>query len=235
MPFEVDVVVVHDSARAFAPSWVGADAQEMVINGGVTAVVPVLDVCDTLRTKDTNFAPVEIDRNRVVLCQTPQVFDFAGLFAAYEAVVKDGVCMKQEENNAEMQERACLQAGILDDAGVYEKAGGKVQFICGSVHSFKITTDEDLQLARWRVAGSIQPVQSAEGNGVQSIHVDSLFTATAADFHAFGTSLGCQLAGVYFEDVPSLQGHSDGDAAVHAIVDAMLLAAGAGIWGAFLG
>ena len=54
------------------------------------------------------------------------------------------------------------------------------------------------------------------------------------DTHAFGGDGELWLAGLYWPDEPALAGHSDGDAVAHAMVDALLSAAGLGdIGGAF--
>jgi 2-C-methyl-D-erythritol 2,4-cyclodiphosphate synthase len=48
------------------------------------------------------------------------------------------------------------------------------------------------------------------------------------DIHRFGERGTLTLAGVRFPAVPALLGHSDGDAALHAVIDALLGAAGLG-------
>ena len=53
-------------------------------------------------------------------------------------------------------------------------------------------------------------------------------TGLAADAHAFGPGDGLWLAGVEIPDAPRLHGHSDGDAALHAIAGALLGAAALG-------
>jgi 2-C-methyl-D-erythritol 2,4-cyclodiphosphate synthase len=50
----------------------------------------------------------------------------------------------------------------------------------------------------------------------------------ASDVHAFGPENGLWLAGVEIPAAPRLHGHSDGDAALHAIAGALLGAAGLG-------
>ncbi len=56
------------------------------------------------------------------------------------------------------------------------------------------------------------------------------------DVHAFADGEEMHLAGLYFPDEPrGLSGHSDGDVAAHALVDAVLGAAGMGDIGATFG
>jgi 2-C-methyl-D-erythritol 2,4-cyclodiphosphate synthase len=53
-------------------------------------------------------------------------------------------------------------------------------------------------------------------------------TGLGFDSHAFSTAGTLRLGGVSFPGVPALEGHSDGDALLHAIVDALLGAVSAG-------
>lgn len=58
---------------------------------------------------------------------------------------------------------------------------------------------------------------------------------TGFDAHAFDPEKPLFLAGLVWENEPGLVGHSDGDAVVHAIVDALLGAAGLGDIGSRFG
>lgn len=62
-----------------------------------------------------------------------------------------------------------------------------------------------------------------------------LRTGIGVDAHQFGDSGPCSLAGLQWPDAPRLLGHSDGDAAVHALSDAVLSACNLGDIGTFFG
>ena len=67
--------------------------------------------------------------------------------------------------------------------------------------------------------------------------MDKLRTGVGVDAHKFSTDASgpCALAGLEWPDTNRLEGHSDGDAAVHALCDAVLAAAGIGDVGQVFG
>ena len=58
---------------------------------------------------------------------------------------------------------------------------------------------------------------------------------TGFDVHAFDPDAPLRLAGIDWPGEPGLSGHSDGDAVCHAVVDALLSAAGLGDIGGLVG
>lgn len=114
---------------------------------------------------------------------------------------------------------AASGADYTDDAALFAAAGFRVRHIPGSANAFKITTSADLERAR----RLLHPGPSAPRVGV------------GTDVHAFGGEGHLWLAGLEWPGEPALSGHSDGDAVAHAIVDALLSAAGLGDIGEHFG
>ncbi len=103
---------------------------------------------------------------------------------------------------------------FTDDAALFQDAGGTVSIVEGEARAFKITTPWDLRRAE-NVLGSTA----------------GLRTGLGVDVHAYDDSAPLWLGGLYWPDEPGLAGHSDGDAVIHAICDALLSAAGLGDMG----
>jgi 2-C-methyl-D-erythritol 4-phosphate cytidylyltransferase/2-C-methyl-D-erythritol 2,4-cyclodiphosphate synthase len=105
---------------------------------------------------------------------------------------------------------AAADREFTDDAALFAAAGHPVAVIEGDPAAFKITNEADLLRAATRI----------EGAGMR--------TGIGMDVHAYDESAPLWLGGLYWPDQPGLAGHSDGDAVIHAVCDALLSAAGLG-------
>ncbi len=101
---------------------------------------------------------------------------------------------------------------FTDEAALLEAAGFPVAAVPGEATNLKVTLPEDLARAEALLAARLGPVRVGHG----------------ADEHPFGPESGLALGGIVIEGAPRLRGHSDGDAVLHAVADALLGAAGLG-------
>lgn len=101
-----------------------------------------------------------------------------------------------------------------DDASLIERIGAKVKMIDGSYENIKITTPEDLIMAEALMKNKSGEMNFRNGFGY--------------DCHRFAYGRKFILGGVEIPFDKGLQGHSDADALLHAICDALLGAAGCG-------
>lgn len=201
---DVEIVLVHDAARALTPPEVFARVIDAVAAGS-DAVIPVLPVVDTLKRIDADTVVEPVDRSVLAAAQTPQGFRRAVLDDAYRDATADHT----------------------DDAALLQAAGTVVRTVPGDERAFKITTSADLDRARGLVS-PIPPVVPAVPVAIPRVGIGT-------DVHAFGGDGTLWLAGLEWPGEPGLHGHSDGDAVAHAIVDAVLAAAGLGDIGTHFG
>ena len=102
-------------------------------------------------------------------------------------------------------------AAPTDDAAVVEAAGGRVVRTPGDPMLFKLTYPEDFAMAE-ALAGAARIVRMGQG----------------FDVHRLGPGDGVWLCGVKIATDKALIGHSDADAGLHALTDAILGAAADG-------
>lgn len=127
LPDDVDVILVHDAARALMPAAVFR-AVVAAVRAGHGAVVPALPVTDTLRLLAPGPGERSPRRDRLVAVQTPQGFDRRVLTRAHATAVDGGLA--------------------TDDAGLAEATGVAVHVVPGHEHGFKVTRPLDLVFAR---------------------------------------------------------------------------------------
>ncbi|MEO6886578.1 MAG: 2-C-methyl-D-erythritol 4-phosphate cytidylyltransferase, partial [Jatrophihabitantaceae bacterium] len=132
----VDLVLVHDVARAFVQVQVISRVID-ALRGGADAVVPTLAVADTVRAVDpvSGLLGQTVDRAGLVVVQTPQGFDRRLLVRAHAQASTD-------------------QAS--DDASLIEAIGATVSAVAGDEDAFKITRPLDLALAELVAAKGVR-------------------------------------------------------------------------------
>ena len=121
---EVAIVGIHDAVRPLA-------SKKLIIKlflwaENSTAVIPVVAPIDSYRIVEGDDSRI-IDRSALRMVQTPQLFQAEALRKAYEQP---------------------FSATFTDDASVMEAAGHKVTLVEGERENIKITTPEDIAIAK---------------------------------------------------------------------------------------
>ncbi|MGZ9097817.1 MAG: 2-C-methyl-D-erythritol 4-phosphate cytidylyltransferase [Micavibrio sp.] len=176
-----DIILIHDAARPLVSvAEIEAVVKAVDNSGAATLAVPVSDTLT--RGEDM------IDRGGLYAIQTPQGFRAGIIREAHE---------KFKDHN-----------DFTDDSGMVRALGHKVTLVPGNRRNFKITTADDLEIARQLMNSSQKETRTALG----------------FDVHAFDVSKPgpIRLGGVNIPFEKTLAGHSDADVGLHAITDAIL-------------
>jgi 2-C-methyl-D-erythritol 4-phosphate cytidylyltransferase len=120
-----DWVMIHDGARPFLTPDLIEDGLKIVADiGAAVAAVPVKDTIKL--AADERLIGKTLQRDRLWAAQTPQIFSFDMITKAYENLTTE----------------------VTDDATAVERLGYKVKLYMGDYKNIKVTTAEDLALAR---------------------------------------------------------------------------------------
>lgn len=119
------VVAIHDGARPCITQSILEQGLEKVEKTG--AAIPVIPVTDTVkRLNDIGRVETTLPRKNYKFSQTPQFFDLDLIRKAHRKIIKD----------------------VTDDASMIEMIGGEVEVFDGDIENLKITTSNDLVIAR---------------------------------------------------------------------------------------
>jgi 2-C-methyl-D-erythritol 4-phosphate cytidylyltransferase len=132
---DVELVAVHDAVRPFVtPEHVSRVIEEARKCGAAILGIPAMDTVKEVKRgslpEDTALITATIPRERVVLAQTPQVFQIKLLKEAFARAAADGV-------------------NASDEAGLVERLGHDVHVVHGTERNIKITKPADMELARF--------------------------------------------------------------------------------------
>lgn len=138
VPADRDLVLIHDGARPFV--------SEEIVNGVLSAAeqwgaaLAAVPVTDTVKISEDGGDTVSgtFDRDKIWLAQTPQAFNRDLILAAHRSARK-------------------ADFSVTDDTTLVERSGHPVRIVKGDPWNIKITTLEDLELARWIVERRREP------------------------------------------------------------------------------
>jgi 2-C-methyl-D-erythritol 4-phosphate cytidylyltransferase/2-C-methyl-D-erythritol 2,4-cyclodiphosphate synthase len=194
-------VLVHDAARPAASPELMVRVVSAVRAG--TGAVPTIPVADSLKTVDSSRAITgALDRDGVLAAQTPQGATLRQLRAA------------TEESHA-------WGRAATDEAAAMTSGGISVVAVDGESINRKLTDPGDDAALRAVLASWSAPLSPP-------ILTEGLRAGIGFDAHRLEEGRELRLAGISFARETGLAGHSDGDVALHAVIDALLGAGGAG-------
>ena len=165
-------VFIHDAARPnFSIRLLKNIAKNLKNN---KAVVPIINSKDTIKYKTQNRI-FNLNRNNLLLTQTPQAFRFKELYK----IAKD------QKNK------------VTDEATLFINKDFKIKFIPGEKANNKITYIDDIKNPK-------------------------TFYGIGFDIHKLVKNKKLYLGGLKIPFHSGLEGHSDGDVILHAIIDSIL-------------
>lgn len=156
------------------------------------AVLPVLPVVDTLKRVADGAVAATLPREGVYSAQTPQGFDYATLLQLH---------------------LADSASAATDDASLAEAAGLRVECVAGHENNFKLTREEDWMRAESLLTPAWE-YRSGSGFDVHKLVPFADATPEAARV--------VHINGIAIPHSHALEGHSDADVGLHALVDAIL-------------
>lgn len=135
IPADTELVVVHDAVRPFVTvEQIARVIEEARKRKAAILGIPAMDTVKEVKRaslpEDVALITATVPRERVVLAQTPQVFETRLLKEAFAAAEEDG-------------------ANVSDEAGLVERIGHPVHVVQGSERNIKITKPADMELARF--------------------------------------------------------------------------------------
>jgi len=217
-PADAALLLVHDAARCL----VRAEQVEAVIEAARQhgAALLATRVRDTIkRAGDGAKVAATLPRAELWAAATPQAARAAPLRAALARAAAEGFVP-------------------TDDAALLERYGGvdAVWLVEGDDHNLKLTSPADViaaevLLARRDTGRADEPrppspsAQRASATTTMN-DLDRLRVGLGYDVHRLAPGRRCVLGGVELDHPRGPEGHSDGDAVLHALIDALTGAAG---------
>ncbi len=127
VPETANLVYIHDGVRPLVSiaeiEAVGKEAE------AYDAAILAVRQTETLKRIEDGFVIATLDREKIWVAQTPQVFKYEAIISAYIQALES-------------------KRDFTDDSAVCEAFGISVRIVEGSTANIKVTTPEDLDLAR---------------------------------------------------------------------------------------
>ncbi|WP_456394225.1 bifunctional 2-C-methyl-D-erythritol 4-phosphate cytidylyltransferase/2-C-methyl-D-erythritol 2,4-cyclodiphosphate synthase [Nitratifractor sp.] len=214
------------SVEAGERSYMGRFADYTFVDGGSSrqeSLSRALEAVETPWVLVGDIARCCVDEALVerVLKHKGEAACIAPALEAVDTVYEDGVPVDRRRirliqtpqlSRTEILRRALAEAeNFTDESSAIHALGEEVLLIEGSSRAHKLTHLEDLRRLDCLEAPSRES-----------------FTGFGLDVHAFETGKEMKLGGITIDAPMGFKAHSDGDVAIHALIDALLGAAGMG-------
>jgi len=209
------------------PPVAGADTRQHSVQHGLTALsvhkpelVLIHDAARPLVSRaliDRVMAALEAGAETAVpLLPIADTLKRQAADGAWQTVPRDGLTRAQTPQGFRFDKilaahRQYARENLTDDMALAELAGMKITSVPGEDANLKITTEDDFAFAERLLAGGAE-----------------FRTGMGFDAHRFAAGDHVWLCGVRIAHARGLEGHSDADAGLHALTDAVLGAIGAG-------
>jgi 2-C-methyl-D-erythritol 4-phosphate cytidylyltransferase len=149
VPAQTELVLVHDAVRPFVKlEHINRVIEEARRCKAAILGIPAMDTVKEVKRaslpEDVALITGTVPRERVVLAQTPQVFE--------TRLIQEAFARAEEDN-----------VSASDEAGLVERLGHDVHVVHGSESNIKITKPADMDLARFYLhAGSGAPLRAEQ-------------------------------------------------------------------------
>lgn len=200
-------VLIHDVARFCVPESI------------------IYALINTLKCPESNTNPHTITtQDRITIdCVVPTlgVCDtilYNGEYIDREKILR--IQTPQLSRTAVLQKALDSQEGS-DESSIIKAFGGKVVYIQGDERLEKITFAKDIQNLEFNTSFSTH-------SDMHYSYEPNLFIGNGLDVHGFDENKVMKLGGITISNTPGFKAHSDGDVALHSLIDAILGAMGGG-------
>ncbi len=195
-----DLIMVHDAVRPLCDRETMQRALDAAWNqGGAVPALPAMETIQRVSRRGRVLATPP--RDELYAIQTPQCFHASILRKALALANRHGF-------------------EGTDESSVVRWAGHSVTVVPGSSENIKITRPLDLKVAELLLSDHPAPRPDVENSNMRIGH--------GIDYHCLVEGRRLVLGGVEIPFEKGLKGHSDADALLHAICDALLGAAALG-------
>jgi len=225
------IITAHSNEVAYMQNFIDEDTNIKIIEGGDSRQASIKNALNYVNSEYVMITDVAracitkqmvsnlIDSKHKADCIVPYLAVSDTVIYANKTINRDDVKLIQTpqlSNTKILKDAVQTNIDFTDDSSAIKANGGTVEYILGSTIAQKLTFSKDIAQIECLNAPSNQT-----------------FTGFGYDVHQFEDDKPMYLGGVKFDETYGFKAHSDGDVLIHALIDALLGASGAGDIGEF--